>query len=205
VAGSMAVIVAPAGSASDLPNAGRDAAAGTFVAFGRATAGAPAGAAVRLVAGGELDLPPVGPPWTEVALVARVKSNRASARSGRPGTAGRGSGDRPARTSPWQGREPTELGRRGVHNWGARRPGVPSTRQNLHPAGHRPGPACGQGRGRTTLQHCNGPWYLPAMRRSPRWNAFPRFVQARGPSWATYRVTHSGHTKELTAAWTSTI
>jgi hypothetical protein len=122
VPGSRAVIVAPAGSASDLPNAGQVSAAGTFVVFGTATVSAPTGTAVHLVAGGELDLPPVGPPWAEAALVARVKSNRASARSGRPGTAGRGSGDRPARTPPWQGREPTELGRRGVHNWGARRP-----------------------------------------------------------------------------------
>jgi hypothetical protein len=79
VPGSMAVIVAPAGSASDLPNAGRDSAAGTFVAFGTATVSAPAGTAVHLVAGGELDLPPVGPPWAEAPLVARVRSNRASA------------------------------------------------------------------------------------------------------------------------------
>ena len=95
------------------------------------------------------------------------------------------------------------LGRRvGIGDWGR---GVPSNRQHSHAAGHRPGPARGLGRGRTTLQHCNGLWYLPAMRRSLRWNAVPRFAQARELSRTSYRVTHSGHTKELIAAWTSTI
>lgn len=71
--------------------------------------------------------------------------------------------------------------------------------------GKGPAPARGLGRGRTTLQHCNGLWYLPAMRRSPRWNAFPRFAQTKKLSRTSYRVTQSGHTKDMIAAWICTI
>jgi hypothetical protein len=65
VPGSGAVMVAPAGSAIALTNAGTVPAAGAFVAFGTAMVAAPDGAAVRLVAGGQLDSPPAGPLWAE--------------------------------------------------------------------------------------------------------------------------------------------